>query len=89
MKLILTQTNRFKRQIRTALKRGKNEIKILTVIELLKLNKPLPQKYHDHKLSGKFKDCRECHIEPDWLLIYRLGKNRLELLETGTHADLY
>ena len=70
-------------------KRGKDKAKILFVVRKIALNQNLPENYKDHQLSGKYQGCRECHVEPDWLLIYRLGKNGLELVETGTHADLY
>ena len=70
-------------------KRGKDKAKILLVVRKIALNQYLPKNFNDHQLSGKYQGCRECHVEPDWLLVYRLGKNGLELVETGTHADLY
>ncbi|MCK5356118.1 MAG: type II toxin-antitoxin system YafQ family toxin [Methyloprofundus sp.] len=86
----IEQTNLFKRQIRLAKKRGLNLDKLQKAIRLLTQNKPLPQEYKDHKLLGNFNGCRECHLEPDWLLIYRLTNDGgLELVETGTHADLF
>ena len=85
----IRQTSRFKKQMRDMLKRGKDENKIKFVIDLLAINQPLPSKYRDHKLSGNWVGCRECHIEPNWLLIYRFSKeNGLELVETGTHSEL-
>ena len=61
------------------------------VIELLANEQPLPQKYKDHPLSGDYSDCREWHITPDWLLIYRINNNELilSLTRTGTHSDLF
>jgi mRNA interferase YafQ len=51
----------------------------------------MPERYNDHKLAGSLKDFRECHIEPDWLLVYQISKNKLILTAsgTGTHSDLY
>ena len=67
--------------------------KIKKVIELLAKEEPLPSRFNDHKLKGgkEFENCRKCHIEPDWLLVYRILKTEiiLELLYTGTHSDLF
>ena len=61
------------------------------VIELLRYDKQLPEKYRDHALTGNWVGHRECHIEPDWLLIYRIIESTLvlSLIRTGTHADLF
>lgn len=61
------------------------------MIQLLADGKTLPQRYQDHKLSGNFKGCRECHVLPDWLLIYEIVENELllYLTRTGTHSDLF
>ena len=59
------------------------------VIEMLLQEKPLPQKYHDHELTGNWRGFRECHIQPDWLLIYRINAGKLYLTRTGTHSDLF
>lgn len=61
------------------------------VIEILASGNPLPEKYQDHSLNGNYKDCRECHITPDWLLIYQIRKKELilYLTRTGTHSDLF
>ena len=89
MKREINQSSRFKRQMRIMLKRGKDETKIRVVIEKLLLKQILPLKYQDHQ-PGKRAGSRECHIEPDWLLVYRFNKkNELDLIETGSHADLY
>ena len=50
---------------------------------------PLPSHYHDHPLKGEFADCRECHIEPNWLLVYTIEDDNLVLLRTGSHSDLF
>jgi len=86
----IEQTSLFKRQIKLAKKRGKDINKIKIAIQHLSQNNLLPIEYQDHKLIGNFGNCRECHIEPDWLMIYRLTNDgRLELIQTGTHSDLF
>lgn len=86
-------TNDFKKDYKRIEKQGKNLNKIKTIIEKLACGDTLEVKYKDHKLRNnkKFKDCRECHIEPDWLLIYRINSDELILLliETGSHSDLF
>lgn len=90
MSRAISQTSRFKRQYKLAQKRGKDTAKLLAVIEKLAVDEALMARHKDHSLIGNFDGCRECHIEPDWLLIYRLtGNHGLELVETGSHADLF
>ena len=62
-----------------------------TVIGLLASGQPLPKQYRDHELRGEYAGCRECHITPDWLLIYEIKNNELilYLTGTGTHSDLF
>lgn len=81
----------FKRDFKRVVKRGYNIKLMETVIELLANEQPLPPQYKDHSLSGDYTDCRECHITPDWLLIYRIHNNELilSLTRTGTHSDLF
>ena len=84
--------NSFKKDYKLAKKRGTNISKLKTVIEIIAEGKKLPEKYKDHQLKGsEYKGCRECHIEPDWLLVYRIINQELilELLYTGTHSDLF
>lgn len=83
------QTKAFKRDIRKMVKRAKNLEKLYTVIELLAEGARLPTKYRDHNLTGNWQGCRECHIEPDWLLIYEINDNSLFLNRTGSHSDLF
>ena len=86
----IEQTNLFKRQVKLAKKRGLNIDKLQIVIQCLIKDSSLAAEYRDHKLVGNFGGCRECHIEPDWLLIYRFTNDGgLELVETGSHADLF
>lgn len=70
-------------------RRGKKIDKFKTIANLLVNKKPLPQKHKDHSLIGNYTHHRECHIEPDWLLIYRIEKTTIYFQRTGTHADLF
>lgn len=81
----------FKKELRKILKRGYDEEKLKKVLSYLVNEQPLPIEYNDHNLKGPLKDYRECHIEPDWLLIYKIEKKELilSLARTGTHADLF
>ncbi|MCL4509492.1 MAG: type II toxin-antitoxin system YafQ family toxin [Bacteroidetes bacterium] len=71
------------------MKRRKDGEAMRQTIALLLEGKPLEAKYRDHKLHGKYEDCRECHVQPDWLIIYRFVGNELHFLRTGTRADLF
>ncbi|MCW5588554.1 MAG: type II toxin-antitoxin system YafQ family toxin [Legionellales bacterium] len=86
---IIERSNQFKKDFKKIVKRGKNIEKIKTVIQLLSYGEKLAEKYRDHFLVGQYKNTRECHIEPDWLLIYVLTETTLRLERTGTHADLF
>ncbi len=87
--LLPIYNTRFKKDIALAKKRGKDLDKIKKVIELLLNKKPLPAHLKDHKLTSNYKDRRECHIEPDWLLIYKPDGNAIIFERTGTHSDLF
>lgn len=87
--LIFSTTKRFDRESKKIAKRGKDMEKLKVVVKLLREGKPLPPKYHNHKLSGQFKDCWECHIEPDWLLVYKKSDTHLLLYAMGSHSDLF
>ena len=80
-----------KRDVKRIKKRGKDISKLIYVLNLLASGKPLPEKYHDHPLKGEMTGFRECHIESDWLLVYKIIKDKLILLAsgTGTHSDLF
>lgn len=86
-------TSEFKKGYKKIKKQGKNINKIKNVVEQIACGNILESKYKNHKLSNnkKFMNCMECHIEPDWLLIYRIDNNKLILLlvETGSHSDLF
>jgi len=70
-------------------KRGKDLEKIRAVIDLLLAEEPLPPKNRDHQLGGNWSGRRDCHIEPDWILIYKPMSDELLLERTGTHSDLF
>lgn len=84
-------TNRIQRNIKLMKKRGKDLEKLKTVLNLLQRGIELPAKYKDHALTGNYIGCRECHIEPDWLLVYEIINEELIilLLTTGSHSDLF
>jgi mRNA interferase YafQ len=79
----------FRRDVKLAAKRGKDMAKLRETILLLAGADPLPARYRDHPLGGVWNRFRECHIEPDWLLIYKVDGNDLHLVRTGTHSDLF
>lgn len=86
-------TSRFKKEFKKILKQGKDEAKFLEVIQVLANGGELDEKYKNHKLINDktFKNCYECHITPDWLLIYKVQDDELILLifATGSHSDLF
>lgn len=86
-------TGQFKKDYKLALKRGCDPDKLQNLICMLMNEQPLPEKYKDHALvsSRNYKNMRECHIEPDWLLIYKIERERLilKLIRTGSHSDLF
>lgn len=83
------ETKIFRKDLKRISKRGKNINKLKEIILLLVKQELLPDKNKDHELIGNYKNHRECHIEPDWLLIYNIKENILNLVRTGTHADLF
>ena len=89
--LEIVMTGAFRRDLRRCVRRGLPREELETVVSALAARKPLDAKYRDHALSGEYAACRECHIRPDWLLIYRVGEEELILVltRTGTHADLF
>jgi mRNA interferase YafQ len=91
MKYEVKFTNQFKKDLKLAKKQGKDIERLYAVIEKLANEEPLEQKYRDHELSGNFKRCRECHVEPDWLLIYEVMDDVLVLMlyRVGSHSTLF
>jgi mRNA interferase YafQ len=87
--LSLEKTNKFAKEYLLMQKRGKNMNKLLEVLNLLMSQAALPIRYKDHKLVGSYEGSRELHIEPDWLLIYRIFEQSIILERIGTHSDLF
>jgi len=87
--LKLLRTKQFEKDLIKSIKRGYDISKLETIILILIKNEPLPQNNRDHKLKGNFKNRRECHIEPDWLLIYKKEDDTIILERIGTHSDLF
>ena len=91
--LKLEFTAQFKKDYKLAIKRGCDQKKLEELIMLLCNEQPLPEPYKDHALSNSrnYKNMRECHIEPDWLLIYKVVNETLilKLIRTGSHSDLF
>ena len=87
----LIKTSRFKAGVKFARKRGLDISLLEEVVEKLRLDQPLEAKHHNHELSGNFKGVWECHIQPDWLLLYLKddGVLVLTLVDTGTHSDIF
>lgn len=81
--------NKFKQDVARMKKRGKQLRKLQEIISMLIDQHELPLKYRDHSLLGQYNNCRECHIEPDWLLIYLIEGKDLIFVRTGTHSDLF
>ena len=84
-------TSTFKKSYKRAGKRGKNLALLDRIIDRLRQGEILDRKYHDHALSGRLSDFRECHIQPDWLLVYKVEEDilTLTLTDTGSHADIF
>lgn len=82
-------TTQFERDVRLQQRRGKDMEKLRQVLTALISEEPLADRYRDHPLKGNFKNRRECHIEPDWLLIYKLEENQIVFERTGRHSDLF
>lgn len=82
-------TNKFKKDLKVIQKRNYDIELLKNIINELCLENLLPQKNKDHNLSGTWNGCRECHIQPDWLLIYEVGNGIIVFERTGTHSDLF
>lgn len=85
------ESTRFRRDLRRMKKRGKDLGLLKSVVQLLVEEQPLPERYRDHNLVGDWSGYRDCHIEPDWLLLYKIERDEkiLTLVRTGTHSDLF
>lgn len=91
MKHTVRPTSRFQKDLKRIARRGYNTELLTAVIKKLANGEPLAQKHRDHALTGDYAGCRECHITPDWLLIYEISNDTLllYLTRTGTHSDLF
>ena len=89
--LEIVPSNQFRKDLKLARKRGLKIERLKEVVNILAEQKKLEDKYRDHGLSGEYKGFRECHIEPGWLLVYRIDEDVLELFlfRTGSHSDLF
>jgi len=87
--LTLETTTQFDRDVKRQEKRGKRMAKLQAVVNMLRTHQSLPPSQRDHALAGDRKGWRDCHIEPDWVLVYKKEVGKLILGETGTHADLF
>jgi mRNA interferase YafQ len=85
----IRRTRQFKRDAKRMQRQGREMEKLKRVLEALVQEEPLASTYRDHVLVGQYKSTRECHIEPDWLLIYELGETEIVLIRTGSHSDLF
>lgn len=83
------QTTQFSRDVKRMRKRGKDLGKLQEVVRLLAAGMTLPARHRDHPLIGQWAPSRDCHVEPDWILIYTPDPESLRLERTGTHADLF
>ncbi|MGA8752711.1 type II toxin-antitoxin system YafQ family toxin [Candidatus Deferrimicrobium sp.] len=89
MALTPSRSGRFKKDDKLMKRRGKVVSKILHVMKTLADEEPLEPRHRDHNLVGNYVGCRECHVEPDWLLIYSIGDDWIRFERTGTHSDLF
>lgn len=89
--LDLVTTTQFRKDLKQIRKRGYDLSKLDGILQKLLAEEPLPAKHRDHDLTGDYKGFRECHIEPDWLLVYAVDRGKLILTasRTGTHSDLF
>jgi mRNA interferase YafQ len=85
----IRRTGQFKRDIKRMEKRGKDFSELRRVIGLLAAGEALEPRHRDHPLSGGYSGSRDCHIEPDWVLVYERTATELILVRTGTHSDLF
>lgn len=89
MTLQVERSSQFKRDYKRLKKQGAELSKLLDVIRTLVAEEVLDRRYLDHELKGKWRGYRECHLEPDWLLIYRIEEGTLRVSRTGSHSDLF
>lgn len=89
MSLIIRQSTKFRRDVKRLLRQGVDLSKLEMIFVAFVAQQPLDERFRDHALVGDWKGFGECHIQPDWLLIYRIERDELQLARTGTHAQLF
>ncbi len=89
MALTVRQSTSFRRDVKRLLRQGAEPARLEAVVESLFAQQPLDEHYRDHALIGNWRGYRECHIQPDWLLIYRITDDELQLVRTGSHRELF
>lgn len=89
MSLNIIYSNHFKKDLKKIEKQGKNNKLIDEAVEIITNKKIMPREYFNHKLNGEYPNCKELHIKPNWLLIYKETSNDIHLLRTGTHSQLF
>jgi len=82
-------SKRFDKDIKRIIRQGKNVEKLKKIIHMLIYQEKLDERYKNHPLKGDYKDCWDCHIEPDWVLIYRIEGEFIQFIRTGSHANLF
>jgi len=82
-------SKRFERDLKRAIKRGKDSTKLKDIVKKLINQEKLDENYKNHPLKGSYKGCYDCHIEPDWILIYRIEEDIIQFIRTGSHSDLF
>lgn len=87
--LLVRPTSQFRKDLKRAAKQGRDIELLQKVLEKLAIPESLPARFNDHKLKGEWRDFRECHLEPDWLLIYTITDFELRPTRLGTHSDLF
>lgn len=85
----LSQTKQFVRDVKQMRRRGKDLEQLKAIVGRLARDGSLDAKHRDHALAGSWKNCRDCHIEPDWVLVYSMDANNLRLERTDSHSDLF
>ena len=87
--LVVRQTAAFRCDVRRLRRQGADLSKLERIVDFLVAKKPVEQKHQDHSLSGDWKGFRDCHVQPDWVLIYSVEGNELQLALTGSHSVLF
>jgi mRNA interferase YafQ len=82
-------SKQYEKDAKRVRKQGKDMARLVAVVDALRNRRPLDSRHRDHALAGDWRDYRECHIQPDWLLIYRLDERAVALARTGSHSDLF